>query len=123
MPLRKLDHFTIETANPDKTLRFYCDALGLVNDPARRPELGVPGAWLFADDQALVHVVYVDDDPGPPAGALDHVAFDAVDRDAIASRLDDHGVAYELMEHPSRSFSQLFLRDPHGVLVEINCKS
>jgi len=123
MPLTRLDHFNISTAKPEATLSFYCDALGLVNEPARRPDLGVPGAWLFAGDRPLVHLVYVDDDPGSPTGAPDHVAFDAEAREAIAARLEEHGVKYELMEHPSRSFSQLFLRDPNGVLVEINCKS
>lgn len=123
MPLTGLDHFNISTAKPEQTMSFYCDALGLVNRPERRPELGVPGVWLFAGDRPLVHLVFVDDEPGAVRGALDHVAFDATDRDAIASRLDDHGVVYELIDHPSGTFSQFFVRDPNGALIEINCKT
>ena len=122
MPLTRLDHYNVSTSKPEETLRFYCDGLGLVNDPERRPDFPVPGAWLFVDDQPLVHVVYVDDDPGKPAGPLDHVAFDGVDRDAICERLEDQGIDYKLIEHPSGAFSQLFLRDPNGVRVEINVK-
>lgn len=122
MPLTRLDHYNVSTAKPDETLRFYCDGLGLVNDPSRRPDFGIPGAWLFADDQPLVHLVFVDDDPGTPTGPLDHVAFDGVDRDAICARLEDQGIDYRLVEHASGAFSQLFLHDPNGVHVEINVK-
>ena len=122
MPLTRLDHYNISTARPEETLRFYCDGLGLVNDPSRRPDFGIPGAWLFVNDQALVHLVFVDEDPGRPSGPLDHVAFDGVDRDTICARLDDQGIDYSLVEHPSGAFSQVFLRDPNGVRVEINVK-
>ena len=85
MPLTRLDHYNVSTAKPDETLRFYCDGLGLVNDPARRPDFGIPGAWLFVDDQPLVHLVFVEDDPGAPTGPLDHVAFDGTDRQEVVA--------------------------------------
>ena len=123
MPLKRLDHFNVVTAQPEKTLRFYCDGLGLVNDPSRRPDFGIPGAWLFIDDQPVVHLVFVDDDPRGPSGALDHVAFAASDREAICARLDKMQIAYRAIDHPSGAFSQLFLEDPNGVKVEINIRA
>ena len=123
MPLRSLDHYNVTTAKPDETLHFYCDGLGLVNDPARRPDFGVPGAWLFVGDRAVVHLMFVDDDPGTPAGPLDHVAFDAADADAIIERLDAADIAYDRRDHPSGAFSQLFVRDPNGIRVEINIQA
>ena len=45
MPIDRLDHYNIATSRPEETLRFYCDGLGLVNDPDRRPDFGVPVLW------------------------------------------------------------------------------
>lgn len=120
MTLKQLDHFNVVTACPEETLRFYCDGLGLVNDPARRPNFGIPGAWLFAGDAPLVHLKYVDDDPGPHAGPLDHVAFAGADRDDICTRLDSLAISYKIVDNPEYPFSQVFLLDPNGVKVEIN---
>lgn len=120
MPLRGLDHFNVVTARPDETLAFYCDGLGLVDDPDRRPDFGIPGAWLFQDDRALVHLVFVDDDPPAHAGPLDHVAFQGADIDATCARLDAEGIEYRRVDHASGAFSQLFLHDPNGIKVEIN---
>ena len=122
MPLTRLDHYNVSTSKPEETLRFYCEGLGMVNDPSRRPDFPVPGAWLFIGDAPLVHVVFVDEDPGDPTGPLDHVAFDATDRDGICELLDGVGAQYKIVEHPSGAFSQVFVRDPNGVLVEINVK-
>ena len=120
MTLTRLDHFNVVTACPDETLRFYCDGLGLVNDPDRRPDFGVPGAWLFAGDAPLVHLAYVDEDPGGQTGPINHIAFAGEDREAICARLDSLDIAYKLVEQPAYGFSQVFVIDPNGVKVEIN---
>lgn len=123
MPIERLDHYNIVTARPEDTLRFYCDGLGLVNDPGRRPDFGVPGAWLFAGEAALVHLLYVDEQPVAPAGPLDHVAFDGgTDDVGMCDRLDANGIEYRRVDHPSGAFSQLFLHDPNGIKVEINLR-
>ncbi len=123
MPIGRLDHYNVVTADPDETLRFYCDGLGLVNDPDRRPNFGVPGAWLFAGDDPLVHLMFVDDDPGTPAGPLDHVAFDGGSHlEGMCARLERAGISYDRRDHPSGAFSQLFLRDPNGIRIEINLR-
>ena len=41
------------------------------------------------------------------------------DRDAIAARLDSAGIEYELYERPEVNRSQLFVRDPNGILLEV----
>lgn len=123
MTIARLDHYNVVTARPEETLRFYCEGLGLENDPSRRPAFDVPGAWLFAGDDPLVHVMFVEDDPGSPAGPLDHVAFDGgSDIDGMCERLEREGIGYDRRDHPSGAFSQLFLRDPNGIRIEINLK-
>ena len=50
-----MNHFTVLTDDLDKTLGFYVDLLGL--KPGPRPDLGFPGAWLYADGSAVLHII------------------------------------------------------------------
>ena len=50
-----LNHFTILTDDVPGTVRFYSDLLGL--HEGERPPLGFPGAWLYAGDQPVLHIV------------------------------------------------------------------
>ncbi|HIF10953.1 MAG TPA: hypothetical protein EYQ81_14705 [Sneathiellales bacterium] len=55
MTVETLDHFTIVTADLDTSVAFYTDVLGLEN--GKRPDLGFPGAWIYAGDKAVVHLL------------------------------------------------------------------
>jgi len=123
MEIRTLDHVNISTSDPEATLAFYCDVLGLVDDRARRPDFGFPGAWLFAGDRAVVHLNFVEDDPSGPANALDHVAFEAVGYAETRGELDDRSIEYRASERPDDDLFQLFVVDPNGVKVELNFRS
>ena len=46
MAVSGMNHFTILTDDVDATVNFYRDLLGLV--AGERPDLGFPGAWLYA---------------------------------------------------------------------------
>ena len=50
-----MNHFTVLTDNVPGTVAFYAKFLGLVD--GARPDLGFPGAWLYADNAAILHVV------------------------------------------------------------------
>ncbi len=120
MEIRTLDHVNISTADPDATLEFYCGVLGLVDDRSRRPDFGFPGAWLFAGDRAVVHLNFVDDEPGVAANALDHVAFECAGFESTRAELDRRGIAYRTSERPVDELFQLFVVDPNGVKLELN---
>lgn len=120
MEIRTLDHVNINTSQPEKTLGFYCDVLGLVDDRDRRPDFGFPGAWLFAGDRAVVHLNFVDEDPSGPTHALDHVAFECAGFVETRRELDDRGIEYRASERPNDDLFQLFVVDPNGVKVELN---
>ncbi|MCU6453124.1 VOC family protein [Sphingomonas sp. A2-49] len=116
--IRTMDHFTIVTDRLEETRSFYA-ALGLVDGP--RPDFGVDGAWLYAGDRPVLHVVAVDRLPEPRRGVLDHMAFAAEGLcDAIAT-LRDRGAPYRLLRTP-RPFSrwQVFAQDPNGAEVELD---
>ena len=55
MPILGMDHFTILTTNAAETVAFYEDILGLT--PGPRPAFSFPGAWLYSDGKAMLHVV------------------------------------------------------------------
>jgi catechol 2,3-dioxygenase-like lactoylglutathione lyase family enzyme len=50
-----LDHFNIRTRNLSDTVRFYEDILGL--EKGARPNFAFPGAWMYSEGKAVVHLV------------------------------------------------------------------
>jgi catechol 2,3-dioxygenase-like lactoylglutathione lyase family enzyme len=122
MGLQRLDHYNIETVRPAETVAFYCDALGCVNAPERRPAVPVPGTWLLVDDHPAIHVNFVDDDIAARTGAIDHVAFEASGFLEISGRLATLGIAYETVESPHINLWQIYVVDPNQIRVEVNIR-
>ena len=71
-----LDHFNIRTRNLADTVRFYEDILGL--EKGARPNFAFPGAWMYSEGKAVVHLVDIsktDEAQKPDSGVVHHVAF------------------------------------------------
>jgi catechol 2,3-dioxygenase-like lactoylglutathione lyase family enzyme len=114
-----LNHFTVIAEDAQQTLDFYEGLLGL--RAGHRPELGFPGAWLYADGpQALVHVYFGRPVPPQRAGVIDHMAFSASGLKAVKERFDERGVKYELRRQAGAGTWQLFCHDPNGAKVELD---
>jgi catechol 2,3-dioxygenase-like lactoylglutathione lyase family enzyme len=114
-----MNHFTVIAEDEKKTLDFYVGLLGLTVGP--RPDLGFPGAWLYAGGpQAVLHMYF--DRPVPPqrAGVIDHMAFSAQDLRAVKARFDASGVKYDLRQQVGAGTWQLFCFDPNGAKVELD---
>jgi catechol 2,3-dioxygenase-like lactoylglutathione lyase family enzyme len=114
-----MNHFTVIAEDPAKTMDFYTRLLGLQEGP--RPDLGFPGAWLYAGGpQAVLHVYF--DRPVPPqrAGVIDHMAFTAQDLKAVKARFDAAGWKYDLRRQAGAGTWQLFCFDPSGARVELD---
>ena len=78
MALTGLSHYAIRVAPEavEKTASFYADILGLKS--GYRPPFEFPGAWLYAGESALVHLIGTGDGKtAAGTGRLDHIAFDA----------------------------------------------
>jgi catechol 2,3-dioxygenase-like lactoylglutathione lyase family enzyme len=118
--IHALNHFTIAAANREQTLDFYCGVLGLVEGP--RPELGFPGAWLYAPGgtQALLHVNWDRPMPAQRTGVIDHMAFTASDLKTCKARFDERKIDYTLRRQPGAGTWQLFCHDPNGARVELD---
>src|ERR1700757_3656615 len=54
MSVGVLDHYNVSTRKLKETVQFYEDVLGFMNGP--RPELNFPGAWLYSDAHAVLHL-------------------------------------------------------------------
>ena len=122
MPVTQLNHVTVRTDDIDGTRDFYIKVLGL--PPGPRPPLGFPGYWMYCGDQPVVHIVPHSNGIGGSdadnTGCLDHVAFTAQDFDGLREHLTQLGIAYHQNIFPDIGLSQIFLRDPNEVVIELN---
>lgn len=116
--IHALNHFTVIAEDLERTLDFYCDLLGL--EQGHRPDLGFPGAWLYANGQAILHVYSNRPMPAARAGVIDHMAFSARGLKAVKARFDARGVKYDLRQQRGAGTWQLFCHDPNGAKVELD---
>lgn len=111
-----LDHFTVLCSDLDRSVTFYAAAFGLSAGP--RPDLGFPGAWLYAGGQAVLHLVA--GRTVPPAGVIDHVAMRAQQLPVMKARLEALEIPYRLHRQSGSGTWQLFCHDPDGARIELN---
>jgi catechol 2,3-dioxygenase-like lactoylglutathione lyase family enzyme len=119
MTVRGVDHINIGTHHLQETVAFFRDAIGL--QLGWRPDFPVGGAWLYAGDTAVVHLVDLPQAKLPSSeAALDHFALRIDDYDAAIARLDAAGVRYRAVDIGGTAIRQINLRDPNGVNIELN---
>ena len=119
--LDSLDHITVITKDLKKTKDFYVNILGM-NIDYNRPPFKFDGIWLSLNKRAVVHIVvkeeHVIDENLLPT--LDHVAFRAKDMKNIKLNLKKNSISYEEKVTPDNKISQIFLKDPNGIKIEIS---
>jgi catechol 2,3-dioxygenase-like lactoylglutathione lyase family enzyme len=119
MIIRGIDHINIGTDRLAETVAFFETVLGLT--VGWRPDFPFGGAWLYAGDNAVVHLVELAEARRPSAeGALDHFAFRIDDYDSALARLQAAGVKHAAVDIPDTPIRQIFLRDPNGANIELN---
>jgi catechol 2,3-dioxygenase-like lactoylglutathione lyase family enzyme len=145
MEIKRIDHYSIRTADVEASRKFYTEIIGLNVGP--RPAFKFPGLWLYngkppADlehaqgNYGIVHVMGVD--PNDPqglidtmgyvdphtlkggTGALDHIALSVTGRAGMAERCKTADVSYFERSVPTLGLHQMFLKDPNGVIIELN---
>jgi len=121
MPVIAFNHFNLRASRDllEELCAFYVDVVGLrVGD---RPPFSFHGYWLYAGEQAVLHLV--DDAAAPKAGdprtgTFDHVAFACEDLPGFESRLQQSGIPFRRSAVPGRNLAQIFVKDPAGNGVE-----
>jgi catechol 2,3-dioxygenase-like lactoylglutathione lyase family enzyme len=121
MSVGVLDHFNIRTRKLADTVRFYEDILGL--EKGARPDFAFPGAWMYSEGKAVVHLVDIsktDEPQKPDSGVVHHVAFISRGFAGMQKRLESKGFKYEARQVPGGELWQIFVDDPNGVMIELN---
>jgi catechol 2,3-dioxygenase-like lactoylglutathione lyase family enzyme len=121
MSVGVLDHFNIRTRKLADTVRFYEDVLGLEKGP--RPNFAFPGAWMYSEGKAVVHLVDIaatDEPQKADSGVVHHVAFASRGFDGMKQRLNSRGMQFEARQVPGGDLWQIFVNDPNGVMIELN---
>lgn len=116
-----LDHFNIRTRKLSDTVRFYEDILGL--EKGARPNFAFPGAWMYSEGKPVVHLVDIsrtDEVQKPDSGVVHHVAFLSRGFSDMAHRLKSKGMPFDQRQVPGGDLWQIFVRDPNGVMIELN---
>jgi catechol 2,3-dioxygenase-like lactoylglutathione lyase family enzyme len=139
----RLEHYNLKTRHLAETVAFYTRAVGLREGFYPGAELG-PGAWLYdTDGTPVVHMQEVTDatfemvatrteerlgslrkrlvpDDLDGTGTIDHIAFACDDIDGFRARLHALGVAFRENAVVAAAVRQIFLRDPNGIILELN---
>src|SRR4029450_8260780 len=108
-----LDHFNIRTRNLADTVRLYEEVLGL--EKGARPNFAFPGAWMYSEGKAVVHLVDIsktEEPQKPDSGVVHHVAFASSGFDGMKRRLEQKGMADDSRQGPGRDLRELVLGCP-----------
>lgn len=117
----KLEHYNIRGKLPflEEVRDFYVNVLGLENGP--RPDTPVRGFWLYHGSRPVVHLAESGTRPDPVRPShLDHIAFACDDFEGMRRRLEQAAVPHDINRIPSADLTQVFLRDPAGIRLELN---
>ena len=114
-----LDHVNIRTDDVPTSARYYANLLGLEPRDAPSKMTREQACWLF-DQQghAIIHLFKGTQAPGL-TGAIHHVALRCTGKTALLDKLRERGEKFDVCE-AGGGLTLVFLRDPHGVLLELN---
>lgn len=111
-----VDHVNLETAYPEASTAFYRDLFGLT--VGWRPAFDVPGAWLYAGGQPVIHLVFRDDAPKAADRPINHFAFQTTGLASLKKRLEASGCDYRETTVIGTEIVQILIKDPNNVGVE-----
>lgn len=120
MGIERLDHVNVVTARLDEMVAWYQDVLGLTL--GHRPNFPFPGAWLYAGDHPIVHLVDSEDTKvgSEVALKLEHFAFAASDMAAFEAALEKHNQAFEKSPVSGTNLLQFHVADPDGNHIHVD---
>ena len=119
----RLDHFVLTTAQPEATIRFYTEVLGMTLEhfgAGRR-------ALQFGRQKINIHVKGKEYEPkahAPGTGTLDFCFIASIPLDQVIARLSQHNV--KIIEGPVMktgamgAIRSVYFRDPDLNLVEVS---
>jgi catechol 2,3-dioxygenase-like lactoylglutathione lyase family enzyme len=114
-----VDHINIRTTDPKASAKFYVDIFGFRHEQGPGV-MGFERNWLYDEtDRPIIHlrVMQADSDS---TGPIDHVALACKGKAQIIERLKAHNVPHSVSDNLIPGLTQIFIKDPHGVPLELN---
>jgi catechol 2,3-dioxygenase-like lactoylglutathione lyase family enzyme len=118
MPLKRLDHVNIRTANLPAMIDWYSEVLGL--RPGPRPGFSFGGAWLYCEGFPIVHLVEVAQPAKGEDPRLEHFAIRAEGLAEFLAHLRARKVAYRCGRLDDFAITQVNIWDPDGNHIHID---
>ena len=112
----KLNHVLVKTSNLNVMTQFWTQHIGL--ELGERPPFPFPGAWLYSDSEALIHIVE-DSTITPSNSVLSHVALEAKNYTKLIKTLQKNNMVYTESDVPQSDLRQVFIQGPDGLNVEM----
>ena len=118
--IKRLDHINVRTANLDAMIAWYGRMLGMTTGP--RPSFSFPGAWLYAGDDPVIHLVGVEaiSDVESSALKLEHFALSATGIRELLDRAKAAGERVDVRKVPDFPIVQVNMWDPDGNHIHID---
>jgi len=118
--MKRLDHVNVLTANLDGMTEWYGRVLGM--KPGPRPNFAVPGVWLYADGNPIVHLIGVKTQPSadPKTVRLEHFAITATGLKAMLARLEADGERHFFRPVPEAGVLQVNITDLDGNHIHVD---
>lgn len=117
--IERLDHVNLQTVQLATMIAWYEGILHLKS--GYRPNFPFAGAWIYAGDIPVVHLVEV---PGAPPKAsdlaLEHAAFRAAGLPDFLQRLKAAGEPFRVVRVPDVPLVQVNVWDPDGNHLHID---
>jgi catechol 2,3-dioxygenase-like lactoylglutathione lyase family enzyme len=120
MPVNGINHINIRTTDIAASAQFYVEVFDF---EFRSIPMGAGQAnWLFdKNGRAIIHLRNMAVPPDS-TGPIDHVALDCEGQSEIIERLGARGIEYSVF-NIQPDLALVLVKDPHGVMLELNFKS
>jgi len=114
-----LDHITIRTHHLEKMRDFFIQVFDLIEKARPRLIQRIPGHWLYANDQPIVHLIATRGYSNEfQAEAIDHVGIRLEGYSNFLKKLQKIGIRYSLMDLVEIHERRIFFKAPGGQLIE-----
>lgn len=111
--IERLDHVNLQTVQFDAMRAWYTQIMQL--EQGYRPNFPFPGAWMYAGDVPVVHLVPVEVEPPKATDlALEHAAFRAHGLADFLDRLRAADERFRVVRVPDVPLVQVNVWDPDG---------
>ncbi len=125
MKILTTDHTALNVSDVETSRTFYTEKLGL--EEMDRPDFDFDGVWYrTGPDNEQFHLIshkdmFGEDLPSAKTPRTNHhIAFRVADVFETRKELEGRGVEIMLMNERADGYTQMFVQDPDGYVIEFN---